>query len=247
MKRFSGIMLMAFLFFLSAGQEVLHAQKLVFADSLDFGTILEKDGKVVRSFTFRNDTGTDVTVCDLTTACRCIVGETSFKTVAPGETGDIKLTFDPAYRSGPFRYSVAVWYADKARYQYVTVTGSVVPMSHPIEEDHPYSMGGGLYTSHKVLPFGHIGHGQTKKMFFRYGNGTDKPMTVKFVVEGCCARTIGMEKELSLAPDERGKLYVSITMPYGYEGSHVNRIWIYVNGVRQENPLLVKMISGNGK
>jgi hypothetical protein len=47
MKRFSGIMLMAFLFCLCAGQEVLHAQKLVFADSLHFGTILEKDGKAV--------------------------------------------------------------------------------------------------------------------------------------------------------------------------------------------------------
>ena len=48
-------------------------------------------------------------------------------------------------------------------------------------------------------------------------------------------------KVLELKPDERGKLYVTLTMPYGYSGSHVNRIWPIVDGVRLENPIIVKV------
>lgn len=80
-------------------------------------------------------------------------------------------------------------------------------------------------------------------MFFRCGNGTDAPMDLKFEVEGCCAHVIEMERHLTLAPDERVKVYVSLTMPEGYSGKHVNRIWLVVNGVRLDEPILVKMTS----
>ena len=227
--------------FLLAGQAVLCAQDLIFEGPCDFGTINEKDGPAVREFRFRNGRRDTTVICDISTSCRCITGQPSFSKVAPGEEGTIRLTFDPAYRSGPFDYAVVVWYHDRMARQTVKVRGDVVPMTHPIEEDHPYSMGAGLYTSHKVLPFGTLKPGQTKTMFFRYGNGTSAEMDLRFEVEGCCAHSIEMEKTFRLAPDERGKLYVSLTMPHGYKGSHINRIWPVVNGVRLETPLLVKM------
>lgn len=229
------------LFCLLTGQAALYAQSLTFDEGCDFGTIYEKDGKTIREFTFRNDTPSDVVICEITTGCRCINGEPSFKVVKPGSTGTVRISFDPAYRSGEFSYPVILWYADRMARKTVNVKGNVVPMKHPIEEDHPYGLGEGLYTSHKVLPFGTIRCGETKRMFFRYGNGTREQMELTFVVEGCCSHAIDMERHFSLAPDERGKLYVSITMPYGYSGSHVNRIWPVVNGVRLETPIIVKM------
>lgn len=235
---------MVFLSCLAAGQKNC-AQDLVFEGPCDFGTINEADGPAVRDFRFRNDRRDTLTICDMTTSCRCISGKPSFRRVAPGDTGSVRIVFDPAYRSGPFSYRVALWYFDRKLSHTITVKGNVVPMVHPIEEDHPYSWGEGLYTSHKVLPFGTMAPGQTKKMFFRYGNGSGEVMDLKFEVEGCCAHTIEMEKHLTLAPDERGKLYVSITMPEGYKGRHVNRIWLVVNGIRLEMPMLVKMNSIN--
>lgn len=233
---------MLLLFCLMAGQEALYSQDLRFQDGIcDFGTVEEKDGAVIRTFQFRNDRRDTVVICDITTACRCITGEPSFRKVAPGATGEISLRFDPAYRSGEFDYTVVLWYSDRSIRQIVKVKGNVVPMRHPIEEDHPYSLGEGLYTSHKVLPFGTVACGETKRMFFRYGNGTDKPMDLRFEVEGCCAHKIEMERHLSLSPDERGKIYVGITMPEGYSGKHVNRIWPVVNGIRLATPILVKI------
>lgn len=231
------------LFCLLAGQAALYAQDLFFDGGCDFGVLYEKDGKAVRQFAFRNDRRDTVVICDMTTACRCITGEPSFAKVAPGETGNVRLTFDPAYRSGPFEYSVTLWYMGRKLHQTVKVKGTVVPMVHPIEEDHPYNWGGGLFTSHKVLLFGKLKPGESGRIFFRYGNGTDKEMDLRFEVEGCCVHAIEMERHLVLAPDYRGKLYVTLTMPEGFKGSHINRIWLVVNGVRLPEPILVRMTS----
>lgn len=238
------VILISALFCLLAGQAALCAQDIRFPEGrCDFGTIMEKDGPSVKTFSFRNDRRDTLVICDITTACRCITGTPSFRKVAPGQTGDITLRFDPAYRSGTFEYRVVLWYFDRKTSQSVKVTGNVVSMKHPIEEDHPYSLGNGLYSSHKVLPLGTLAAGDTKKMFFRCGNGTDAPMDIRFEIEGCCTDHIEMERHLTLAPDERVKVYVSLTMPEGYSGKHVNRIWPVVNGVRLDTPLLVKMTS----
>ena len=146
-----------------SGQMIAVCQTLRFGQGhCDFGTIHEKDGKAVRDFAFRNDGPDTLTVCDITTGCRCIIGEPDFRKVAPGETGTVRLIFDPAYRSGPFEYAVSVWYMNRQERQVVMVKGDVVPMVHPIEEDHPYNMGEGLFTSHKVLPLGTIRPGSRR-------------------------------------------------------------------------------------
>lgn len=234
---------MTCLFCLLAGQTLLPAQTLVFDGPCDFGTVYEKDGKTVRDFTFRNSGRDTVVICGITTACRCITGEPSFRPVPPGGEGVVTLTLDPAYRSGPMQYRAVIWYHDRAAHQTVPIKGDVVPMLHPVEEDHPYGFGSGLYASHKVLPFGSLRAGESKRMFFRYANATSEPMELRFEVEGCCSRYIEMDRELSLGPDERGKLYVTVTMPEGYSGSHINYIWPVVNGVRLEKPITVKMTS----
>ena len=225
-----------------SGQVMLYSQDIFFQDGrCDFGTIYEKDGKAIRDFSFRNDRRDTLVICDVTTTCRCIVGEPTFKKVAPGETGTVRLIFDPSFRSGDYDYPVVLRYMDRKASQTVRVKAHVIPMIHPIEEDHPYHLGEGLYSSHKVLSFGSVRPGETKIMFFRYGNGTSQQMDITFEIEGCCARTIDMERHLTLTPDERGKLYVSVTMPEGYAGSHINKIWPVVNGVRLSAPILVKM------
>lgn len=236
---------MPFLFCLMAGQAVLSAQTLSFPDEYDFGTIYERDGKTVRTVTFTNTSPVSVEICSVTSACRCVSGEAVSETVAPGQTGSIRIMFDPAYRSGVFSYGLTVWYADRKAHRTFVIKGEVVPMLHPVEEDHPYSFGEGFYTSHEVLPLGKIRPGETRSMFFRYGNGTSRPMQVCFEVEGCCSAHITFERQLDLGPDERGKLYVNVTMPEGYSGSHINRIWPVVNGVRLEKPILVKFTTNN--
>lgn len=231
---------LAFFSCIMQGQEAC-AQDLVFEGPCDFGTIREQDGPALRKFTFRNASRDTVVICDISTACRCMTSEPSFERVPPGGTGTVSLRFDPAYRSGDFSYTAVLWYSDRTARRSVEVKGTVVPMKHPISEDQPYSLGEGLYVSHLVLPYGSIRCGETKRMFFRYGNGTDSTMTIAFEIEGCCAHTIEMQRSVTLAPDQREKMYVSITMPEGYSGSHVNRIWPVVNGRRLDKPILVKM------
>ena len=229
-----------------SGQVVLYSQDIRFPEgSCNFGTINEKDGKAVRDFSFQNTRRDTLVICEVTTTCRCVSGEASFKKVPPGEMGIVRLIFDPAYRSGDYVYPVVLKYMDGMASQSIKVKAHVVPMSHPIEEDHPYHLGKGLYSSHKVLPFGSIKSGETKRIFFRFGNGTPEQMDLTFEIEGCLARSIDMEQHFTLAPDERGRVYVSVTMPEGFTGSHINRIWPVVNGVRLETPMLVKATTRN--
>ena len=76
---------------------------------VDFGNIHAKDGTVTAIYRFEN-TGTEPLVIVTVTngGCGCTVPSYPKAPIAPGESGEIKITFDPSGRRGEFNREVRV-------------------------------------------------------------------------------------------------------------------------------------------
>ena len=180
----------------------------------DLGVIKEKDG--VRNFHLvaLNDSRDTLYPVRTYTRCSCVSVRHALRPVAPGEMESVELRINPAYRGGLFMEEIQVYYSNQdVPMRSFVIKGEIRPCKHPIEEDRPYDMGGGLYMSHKNLPFGQMAPGQTKEMFFRYGNGGRKKAEIGFTVPPEWCPYLKIRQPGVLAPDRRDTLHVSFTMP----------------------------------
>lgn len=77
--------------------------------TVDFGNIHAKDGKVTAIYRFEN-TGTEPLVIVTVTngGCGCTVPSYPKAPIAPGKSGEIKITFDPSGRRGEINREVKV-------------------------------------------------------------------------------------------------------------------------------------------
>lgn len=195
----------------------------------DFGTILEKDGKVSHTFTFTNKGSKPVVINEVNSWCGCTGSEFSKKPIAPGKTGTVTVTYNPLNRPGKFSKEVAVLLNDGRNYTRIWVKGNVIGYLHPVTEDYPYAFGRGLYMGFKVLPFGSLRPGESYTFEQRIANDTDKPMTVEFekVPDN---RVLKMPGRIELKPRERTTFKVSYKAVRQYPYDRHILVKIKVNG-----------------
>lgn len=146
----------------------------------DFGTIYEKDGKVVNVFKLRNEGDKPVVISAVNTWCGCMVADYTKRAVRPGETANVTVSLDPDHKQGNFVKQVVVLLNDGSAYVRLWVKANIVPMVHPVREDHPFDYGNGLFMNQQILPFPELSVGQTHSFELKLANDTDKPMTVQF-------------------------------------------------------------------
>ncbi|MDY6121578.1 MAG: DUF1573 domain-containing protein [Porphyromonas sp.] len=75
----------------------------------DFGTIKEANGKVHHEFTVINSGKSPLVITRVVASCGCTTPEYEQEPIAPGKTGKIKVTYNPAGRPGPFVKTIAVY------------------------------------------------------------------------------------------------------------------------------------------
>ena len=95
------------------------------ATSHDFGVIKEADGKVSHTFVIKNEGEAPLVVTRVIASCGCTTPEWTKEPIAPGKTGDIKVTYNPAGRSGPFSKSISVYSNGKTGSFLLTIRGEV--------------------------------------------------------------------------------------------------------------------------
>lgn len=206
----------------------------------DFGNILERNGKVSHIFFFKNTGKTPVIINDIVSGCGCTNHEYSKKPIKPGEKGKITISYNPAYRPGFFSKEIVIFSNNRKAINRVWVKGSVIPFERPVEEDYPYALGNGLHTNLKVLSFGRIIVGKSKEIELKYANDTDKPMTLKFMVDSNNAN-ITFTNPDKLEAKERGKMIVSYAMKKSTNKETIINIYPIVNGKKLSQPLQVKV------
>lgn len=95
------------------------------ATTHDFGNIKEADGKVAHTFSVSNSGDTPLVITRVIASCGCTTPEWTKEPIAPGKSGDIKITFDPAGRPGPFAKTISVYSNGKTGSFIMTIRGNV--------------------------------------------------------------------------------------------------------------------------
>lgn len=75
----------------------------------NFGVILEKDGKVTHTFIIKNMGKAPMVINKIEASCGCTTSAYSKKPIAPGETTEVKITFDPTDRPGIFSKAISIY------------------------------------------------------------------------------------------------------------------------------------------
>jgi hypothetical protein len=206
----------------------------------DFGEILEKAGKVSHTFIFTNTTKIPIAINGVRSGCGCTSSEYTKGPIKPNETGEVTVTYNPAYRPGFFSKEITLLFNNGKNYTRVWIKGIVISFSRPVEEDHPYNFGSGLHCSLKVLPFGALTKGETKKIRMFYANDTEKEMELLFVTEGDYPDLTFINPG-KLAPKARGILEFTYTSSSRNPGPKSFNIYPRVNGKKLSNPLVVSV------
>lgn len=76
--------------------------------SHDFGTISETGGAAVYDFVFKNTGDAPLILNNVRVSCGCTTPSWSRQPIAPGQTGSVKVSFDPRHRPGRFNKSITV-------------------------------------------------------------------------------------------------------------------------------------------
>lgn len=94
----------------------------------DFGTIKEADGPVSTDFAFVNEGTAPLIIKAAYGSCNCTVPSYPMEPIAAGQSGVIKVTYDPAHKSGEVSATVTVVTNDKKHKRVkLMIKGVVVP------------------------------------------------------------------------------------------------------------------------
>lgn len=94
--------------------------------SYDFGQIEEDEGKVSVTFTIKNAGDAPLVITRVIASCGCTTPEWTREPIAPGKSGDIKVTYNPQGRPGPFSKTISVYSNGKTGSFVLTIRGEVI-------------------------------------------------------------------------------------------------------------------------
>ncbi|MDR0509553.1 MAG: DUF1573 domain-containing protein [Rikenellaceae bacterium] len=158
------------------------------------GRIMEAGGSTARVFRFVNAGPSPVVIERATATCGCTVAEFSNKPVMPGDSGEIRVTFNPAGRKGIFSANVYVRTSEGSHV--LTMAGEVVPRPSTVEEEYPVTIAGGCRLSDGRLFLGRVAQGRVKRLAIGVVNTTER--TVSITVKGAHGRyTVSSPRQLA--------------------------------------------------
>jgi hypothetical protein len=112
---------------------MVHAQQkeasITVADSAsyDFGDINEADGPVSHTFTILNNGELPLVVSKVVASCGCTTPEWTKEPIAPGKTGEVKVTYDPKGRPNRFTKGISIYSNGSTGSYQLTIRGNVIP------------------------------------------------------------------------------------------------------------------------
>lgn len=113
------------------------------ADELiyNFGTIGESDGLASHIFTIKNTGSSPLVITRITASCGCTQPEWTKEPITPGKTGEVKVTYNPKGRPGPFYKTISIYSNGKKGSFSLGIKGNVTPKEALPILIYPYSIG----------------------------------------------------------------------------------------------------------
>ncbi|OAV70861.1 hypothetical protein Barb4_01066 [Bacteroidales bacterium Barb4] len=106
----------------SAQQAVIAVEQPVH----DFGDIKEANGRVSHTFVIANQGDVPLVINQVIASCGCTTPEWTKEPIAPGKTGNVKVTFDPEKRVAPFQKTISIYSNGKTGSFVLTIRGNVI-------------------------------------------------------------------------------------------------------------------------
>jgi hypothetical protein len=146
----------------------------------DFGSIAEVDGLATYRFTIKNTGVAPLVINRITASCGCTQPDWSKTPIAPGASSEIKVSYNPKGRPGPFYKSIAVYSNAKNERLTLYIKGTVTSRT-PAQPAlaYPYSIGA-LKLQTKTVQYNRIYPGETLEETLRIKNEGEKPLKIQF-------------------------------------------------------------------
>ncbi|MDR1258826.1 MAG: DUF1573 domain-containing protein [Tannerellaceae bacterium] len=173
----------------------------------DFGVIAEADGFAAHSFTIKNTGPAALVINRITASCGCTQPEWVKTPIAPGSTGEVKVSYNPKGRPGPFHKSIII-HSNAANgrltlYIKGTVKSRTVPEQPAIT--YPYSIGN-LKLQTKTIQYSRIYPGEALEETIRIKNEGKAPLKI-YPAKTPDYLTVEVIPD-TIRPDETGEISV---------------------------------------
>ena len=139
--------------------------------SHDFGVISADGGSVRHRFWVRNASDSAMAITNVRSSCGCTAADYDRRSIAPGDSAYVEVSFNPAGRYG--RQSKTVHVSSTAGRSTITIEATVKASDTTIQSAFPYSFGA-LYFSADALIFSDLHRGDAPaKVVHIYNDSPD--------------------------------------------------------------------------
>jgi hypothetical protein len=215
----------------------------------DFGLIEEETGFASHVFQVKNTGNAPLLITHVQSSCGCTEPYWTKEPIAPGQTGNVEITFDPVNRPGPFQKNVTIFTNDKRPRLRVTIKGDVVPKRANLQRAFHDTIGT-VQMERKAFLFYTVRPGAEVKQEIWIRNFSNEEVTLSLedvpeyirleapgALKSGKAERLKITLDASKLPDKRGHMLGHIT-------------WKAVSAsatVRQDVPLSMNFVDDFGK
>ena len=172
----------------------------------DFGQIIERDGNVSTIFKFQNKGNSPLVINQVIASCGCTTPEYPNNPIAPGKSGEIKVTYNPLGRPGYFSKSIIVLNnGDPSRIE-LKIKGNTKSEPLDLSVRFPINMGK-LRVNKRAIDFGSVNAAANGIQRIDVLNTSDKPIVLKF--KGLPAHISAISEHDTIKVNEIGSVYVT--------------------------------------
>ncbi len=148
-----------------------------FPDKVDFGTIREEDGKVSQIVKAVNISPDSTFIISSRTSCGCSAAEYSDQMLAPGDTTEVIITYDPVNRPGKFLKTAKCFTGEERISNSIKLSGTVIPSQRNLDIAYP-EKAGVLRLSTLFVNAGEMTRTEARPLFVGLYNDSDKPLVL---------------------------------------------------------------------
>ncbi|MDE6854509.1 MAG: DUF1573 domain-containing protein [Muribaculaceae bacterium] len=138
----------------------------------NFGAFDEDLGPVSCDFLYVNTSSEPLSITAARSSCGCTSPVYDRTPVAPGDTGRVHVSYDPAGRPGSFTKTVSIQFSDSSKPDKLYIKGIVVGSPATVAQRYPAACTDGLRLAKGVVMTGEILKGQMRTAFLDGYNGS---------------------------------------------------------------------------
>lgn len=152
-------------------------------DNIDFGVIREEDGRVSRIAKAVNITTDTTYIISARTSCGCSAVEYPQDKIAPGDTVEVSIMYDPVNRPGKFLKTARFFTGNERIGNSIKLSGTVIPGKENLDRSYP-EKAGSLRLSTLLVNAGEMSRKEARPLFVGLYNDSDKPLALEALSDG---------------------------------------------------------------